>query len=136
MSESKHCIECQATESTKFRSLKGEKWREAIRNDLIKVSWVKGSIFCNICYMQLVENSLKRGTKRAKVADEKAMNKNVLNVVEEEASMNVDLTRAIKVMAKILYEREHIKKEVPIYAFDEMRRILQEIEPNLTNFFD
>ncbi len=118
MSESKHCIECQATESTKFHSLKGEKWREAIRNDLIKVSWVEGSIFCNICYMRL------KGTKRAKVTDEEAMNENVLNVVEEEASTNVDLTRAIKVMAKILYEREHIKKEVPIYAFDKMRRIL------------
>src|SRR5687767_6216616 len=39
-------------------------------------------------------------------------------------------------MVKILYEREHIKKESPIYAFDEMRRILQEIEPNLTDFFD
>ncbi len=123
MSESKHCIECQATESIKFRLLKGEKWREAIRNNLIKVSWVEDSIFCNICYMRLVENSLKRGTKRAKVTDEEAMNENVLNVVEEEASTNVDLTRTIKAMAKILYERKHIKKEVLIYAFDEMRRI-------------
>ena len=74
--------------------------------------------------MRLVENPLKRGTKRAKIADKEAINENVLDVVEKEASTNVDLTRAIKAMAKILYEREHIKKEVPIYTFDEMRRIL------------
>ena len=38
-------------------------------------------------------------------------------------------------IAKIFYEREY-NKEGPIYEFDEMRRLLQEIEPSLKGFFD
>ena len=47
----------------------------------------------------------------------------------------IDFTRAIKMIAKIFYEREY-NKEGPIYEFDEMRRLLQEIEPSLKGFFD
>ena len=39
-------------------------------------------------------------------------------------------------MAKIFYERKCSNKEGPIYNFDEMRRLLQEIEPSLKGFFD
>ena len=34
---------------------------------------------------------------------------------EEEVSMKIDLTKAIKAMANIFYEREHLRKEGPIY---------------------
>ena len=37
---------------------------------------------------------------------------------------------------KIFYERECSNKEGPIYDFEEMRRLLQEIEPSLKGFFD
>jgi len=129
MSETKNCGECKNTKSTKFRSLKGEKWREAENNDLVKITWEEGIILCNVCYMSFVENPLKKGHKRVKT-----MNENVTH--EEKVSMNFDLTKAIKVMANIFYEREHLRKEGPIYEFDEMRRLLQEIEPSLKEFFD
>ncbi|CAG8537958.1 10595_t:CDS:1, partial [Ambispora gerdemannii] len=64
--------------------------------------------------------------------DEEAIGK----VIEEEVSIKINFTDTIKVMAKILYEREHLKKESSIYTFDEMRRLLQGIEPSLGNFFD
>jgi hypothetical protein len=35
----------QSTESTKFRSLKGDKWREAESQDLIKVTWVEDVLY-------------------------------------------------------------------------------------------
>jgi len=37
MSGNKRCTECQSTESTKFRSLNGEKWREVESKGLVKV---------------------------------------------------------------------------------------------------
>ncbi|CAG8642830.1 6460_t:CDS:1, partial [Ambispora gerdemannii] len=141
MSENKHCTECKITTSTKFRSLKREKWREAERNDLIKETWMEGDIFCNICYMNFVENPLKRGLKKVKIMDKESVDEEIDEeaigeVIEEEVSMKIDFTGVIKVMAKILYEREHLKKESPIYTFDEMRRLLQGIEPSLEDFFD
>src|SRR3990170_1455527 len=124
MSRTRQCVECKTTNSTKFRSLKGEKWKEAEKNNLVKISWREGILLCNICYMSFVENPLKKGPKRVK-----SMN-------EEEVSTKIDFARAIKSMAKILYNREHSKKEEPIYSFDEMRRIFQEIESGLKDFFD
>jgi len=50
--------------------------------------------------------------------------------------LKIDFAEAIKSMAKILYEREHSKKEEPIYLFDEMRRMFQEIDPGLKDFFN
>ena len=38
-------------------------------------------------------------------------------------------------MAKILYERECVKNEGPIYTFDEMRTLLEASEPDLKDFF-
>jgi len=66
--------------------------------------------------MRCVKNLLKRGPKRVKVSTEKKAEA----INEEEVSMKVDLTKAIKKIAKILYDREHLKKEGPIYAFDEL----------------
>jgi len=112
--------------------LKGEKWKEAENNDLVKVIWREGVLLCNICYMRFVENPLKKGSKRVKITDEEAMDENIVDT----EGMKVDLVGAIKAMAKSLYEREHIKEEGPIYAFDEMRRLFQEIELSLKDFFD
>ena len=132
MSEMKRCTECQTTSSTKFRSLKGEKWKEAENNDLVKVTWREGVLLCNICYMRFVENLLKKGPKRVKIMKEETIDENTIDT----ESIKVDLVRAIKVMAKILYEREHIKEEGPIYAFDEMQRLFQEIKLSLKDFFN
>ena len=82
---------------------------------------------CNCCYMNLVENPLKRSPKHVKVTE------------EEEVSMpdtKLELSEVIKVMAKILYERKHVKKESPIYTLDEMRGSLERHEPALKDFFD
>ena len=49
--------------------------------------------------MYLVENPLRIGIKRVKVRDEK------------EASIRIELTKAIEAIGKILYEREHVEKE-------------------------
>ena len=82
--------------------------------------------------MNFVENPLKRGSRRVKTTDEEAEEEEE----EEEVSEKIDFTRAIKMIAKIFYEREYNNKEGPIYEFDEMRRLLQEIEPSLKGFFD
>ena len=103
-------------------------------NNLVKVTWTEGVVLCNICYMNFVENPLKRGSRRVKTTDEEAEVEE--EEEEEEVSEKIDFTRAIKMIAKIFYEREYNNKEGPIYKFDEMRRLLQEIEPSLKGFFD
>ncbi|CAG8715940.1 39346_t:CDS:2, partial [Gigaspora margarita] len=119
MSESiKRCMNCPTTES-KFRSLKDAKWEEAEKNNLIKETWVKGGKLCHNCYMNFVENPLRRGSKRA-------MNKGV---------SVIDLVRAIETMARIFYEREHVKKEGPIYSYDELRKVFQ-ANKDLEDFLD
>jgi len=58
---------------------------------------------------------------------------------EEEVSMSdtgMELSDAIKSMAKFLYDREHAKQEHPMYTFDEMRESLEQHEPRLKDFFD
>ena len=74
--------------------------------------------------------TLKRGLRRVKTADEEGEGEEVI------VSEKIDFTRAIKMMAKIFYERECSNKEGPIHDFDEMQRLLQEIEPSLKGFFD
>jgi len=74
--------------------------------------------------MYLVENPLRIGIKWVKVRDEK------------EASIRIELTKAIEAIGKILYEREHVEKEGPVYEYDEMRNLLQTKELNLKDFFD
>ena len=128
MSEIKRCTECKTIKSAKFRQLKGNKWKEAENNNLVKVTWTEGVVLCNICYMNFVENPLKRESKRVKTTDEDEEED------EEEVSEKIDFTRAIKMIAKIFYERECNNKEGPIYEFDEMRTLLQEIEPSLRGF--
>ncbi len=86
--------------------------------------------------MYFVKNPLKRDSKRTRVVDKEAINKNVTDIVERKENMNFDFTKAIKIIAKILYKREHVKKKVLIYVFDEMQKIFQIIESSLTNFFD
>ena len=97
MSEIKRCTECKTIKSAKFRQLKGNKCKEADNNNLVKVTWTEGVVLCNICYMNFVENPLKRGSRRVKTTDEE----------EEEVSEKIDFTRAIKMIAKIFYEREY-----------------------------
>jgi hypothetical protein len=58
---------------------------------------------------------------------------------EENVSMfdrRFELSDTIKSMANFFYEREHVKKDDPIYSFDEMRESLEEHEPRLKDFFD
>ena len=46
-----------------------------------------------------------------------------------------DLTKAIEALGRILYKREHIEKDSPIYEFDGLRNLLQTKEPSLKGFF-
>ncbi|CAG8533484.1 9_t:CDS:1, partial [Gigaspora rosea] len=69
MSEIKKCMECKTTKSRQFRSLAGNKWEEAEANGLIKATWVKGNKLCNTCYMNFVENQLRKA-KRVKFSVE------------------------------------------------------------------
>jgi len=120
----RQCVEYKTTNLTKFHLLKGEKWKKAEKNNLVKISWREGILLCNICYMSFVENLLKKGSKRVKTMN------------EEEVSTKIDFAGAIESMAKILYNKEQSKKQETIYSFDEMRRIFEEIEPGLKDFFD
>ena len=83
MPKTKRCTECESIESAKFRSLSGEKWRDAEDKGLVKQTWEEGIILCNTCYMQFIENPLRRGVKRVKVTDEK------------EVSTKIELTKTI-----------------------------------------
>jgi len=74
--------------------------------------------------MNLIENPLRRGSKRVKVTDAK------------EVSTKIELTNAIEAMSRHLYERECKEKESPIYDFEELRNLLQTKEPSLKIFFD
>jgi hypothetical protein len=85
-------------------STEGNKWKEADNNNLAKVTWTEGVVLCNICYMNFVENPLKRGSRRVKTTDEEGEAK---EEEEEEVSEKIDFTRAIKMIAKIFYEREY-----------------------------
>jgi hypothetical protein len=81
---------------------------EVEKQGLIKITWEEGST----SYMNFVENPLRRGPERVKVTNEEK---------ETIPSSKLELADAIRVMAKILYERECVKNEGPIYTFDEMR---------------
>ncbi|RIB22321.1 hypothetical protein C2G38_2033679 [Gigaspora rosea] len=63
------------------------------------------------------------------------MREDIEAVDEEEVSM-IKLVEVVGSMARIFYEREHTRKEGPIYLFDEMRELLPQIDPSLKNFFD
>jgi len=69
--------------------------------------------------MNLIENPLRRGSKRVKVTDAK------------EVSTKIEPTNAIEAMSRHLYERE-----CTIYDFEELRNLLQTKEPSLKIFFD
>src|SRR5688572_14691483 len=84
MSEIEHCTECKTIKSAKFCQLKGNKWKEAENNNLTKVTWTEGVVLCNLCYMNFVENPLKRGSRRVKTTDEE----------EEEVSEKIDFTKS------------------------------------------
>ena len=62
--------------------------------------------------MNFVENPLKREPRRVKTTEAEEE--------EEEVNEKIDFTR----------------HQGPIYNFDEIRRLLQEIEPSLKGFFD
>ncbi|RIB25350.1 hypothetical protein C2G38_2031103 [Gigaspora rosea] len=143
MSEIKKCDNYLNTDSKKFRSLKEEKWREAERRGLIKDKWEEGIILCNKCYMNYVENPLKRTTKRMKISVQEIesireetqilVNEDV-EAVNEEIGM-VDLVGAIRTMARFFYDREHVTKKSPIYSYDELQEEFQTNE-GLKNFLD
>ncbi|RIB14624.1 hypothetical protein C2G38_2194554 [Gigaspora rosea] len=105
MSETKHCEACQTTDSAKFRSLGGEMWKKAINNGLQAK---------NTNIDEDAENEVAR---------------------KEEESTKIELSEAIKILAKILYKREYVRHEEPIYSFDEIRQLFQKIQPLLKDFF-
>jgi len=117
MSEIKHCTECKTIKSAKFRQLKGNKWKEAENNNLTKVTWTEGIVLCNICYMNFVENPLKRGSRRVKTTDEEAEAEAEVEVEveeeeeEEEVNEKIDFTRAIKVLYTILMKYKDCSKK-------------------------
>ncbi|RIB07392.1 hypothetical protein C2G38_2214559 [Gigaspora rosea] len=140
MTDSKNCMNCETTGPTIFRSLKGEKWEEVENNGLTKVTWTKGGKLCHNCYMNFVANPLRRGAKRVKVEVEEVkvttseeIEENV-ETMDEEVSM-IDLVRTIEAMSRLFYEREHVKKEGPIYSYDELRKVFQ-ANKYLENFLD
>ena len=51
-------------------------------------------------------------------------------------SINYKLVEAISSIARVLHKREVIKKQKPIYNFDELRELLENKDPNLCYFFD
>ncbi|CAG8681301.1 17123_t:CDS:2 [Gigaspora margarita] len=143
MAESNYCVECKTTKLTKFRLVAGFKWNEVEAYNLVRENWVKGIVLCSSCYMKFVENPLRRGVKRLKVTVEddvevivresveaammnevETLNRSVETLNEEEVSM-IDLIEAITAMGRFFYEREYVKKEGPIYSFDEMRDAFQ-----------
>ena len=109
MSEIKHCTECKTIKSAKFRQLKGNKWKEVENNNLVKVIWTEGVVLCNICYMNLVENPLKRGSRSVKITDEERETN--AKEDEDEVSEKIDFTRAIKVLYMILMEYKNCFKK-------------------------
>ena len=104
-SKSKQCEECGISDSCKFRSLKNEKWREAERNSLVKVTWKDGIMLCHKCYMDLVENPLqriKKGTKRVRVSVEE-----IGNEIETREAEEIQVGRAIlEEGVEVVYENE------------------------------
>ncbi|CAG8745854.1 35082_t:CDS:2, partial [Gigaspora margarita] len=48
----------------------------------------------------------------------------------------IEFTKAIKEIAKVFYKREHVKKESPIYTFNEMQSLFQETNLFLEDFFN
>jgi len=84
----------------------------------------------------LIENLLKREFKRAKTITEKVIGKEVINKNAKKINVKIKLIKIIKVMAKIFYEKEYLKKEDFIYKFDEIQRLFQKIKLSLKDFFD
>ena len=41
-----------------------------IKKGLVKQTWEEGVILYNTCYMQFIENPLRRGVKRVKIINE------------------------------------------------------------------
>jgi len=66
--------------------------REAESQGLVKVTWKEGIVLCNTCYMNLIENPLRRGSKRIKVT------------LAKEVSTKIEFTNAIEIMSRHLYE--------------------------------
>ncbi|RIB19122.1 hypothetical protein C2G38_2182717, partial [Gigaspora rosea] len=132
MSENKYCSSCQATQTVKFRSLGADKWKEIVSRGLEKPTWKKGTILCNKCYMDLVENPLRRGNKRVKGIDQAENAGNEAGTSNEK----IELSEAIRLLAKFFYEREHVKKEDTIYTFEELQELLVKDEPNLKYFLE
>ncbi len=132
----KYYIECKIIESTRFCILKENKWKKAENNNLIKIIQIEGIILYNICYINLIENLLKREFKRAKTITEKVIGKEVINKNAKKINVKIKLIKIIKVMAKIFYEKEYLKKEDFIYKFDEIQRLFQKIKLSLKDFFD
>ncbi|RIB00876.1 hypothetical protein C2G38_2232595 [Gigaspora rosea] len=90
MTKNQQCAECKATESSRFRLLKGEKWKEVERHDLVKKSY-----------------------KRVKTVDE-AFVKEEVSILDEadlaqKGSTKIDLTKTIK-LEEFLYHTQDISK--------------------------
>ncbi|RIB13863.1 hypothetical protein C2G38_2040637 [Gigaspora rosea] len=124
MADSKCCMNCGTAGPAIFRSLKDKKWEKAENNNLIKEKWVKG---------ENLLQKLRREAKRVRIlvgevettpekvnVAYKDVGTTMEDITNEDVSM-VDLIGTIKAMARIFYEREHIKKEGPIYSYDELR---------------
>ncbi|CAG8838007.1 20419_t:CDS:2, partial [Gigaspora margarita] len=109
MFEMMHCKVCQTTDSAKFRSLGGEMWKKTVNN-----------------------NKLSKQAKNTNI-DKDAENE---VACEENEGTKIELSEAIKMLAKILYEREYVRHEEPIYLFDEIKQLFQKIQLLLKDFFD
>ncbi|CAG8657408.1 9019_t:CDS:1, partial [Dentiscutata heterogama] len=44
--------------------------KELMAKSLEKLTWMEDTVLCDKCYMDLVENPLRRGSKRAKGIDD------------------------------------------------------------------
>ncbi|RIB19662.1 hypothetical protein C2G38_2181202 [Gigaspora rosea] len=119
-----------------------------MRWTLTKITWIKGGKLCHKCYMNCVENLLKRGAKRLKdsveevevTTREEVTKKDVgtitedLEIIDEEVSM-IHLVKTIEAMTRVFYEREHVKKEGSIYSYNELREVFQ-TNKSVKNFLD
>ncbi|RIB16018.1 hypothetical protein C2G38_2191071 [Gigaspora rosea] len=81
--------------------------------------------------MKYVENPLRR--------KKSFTNKETLEEIEigvTKTDNNFELVDAIRSMAKILYNREVIEKQKPVYNFDELCELLEKQDSNLNYFFN
>ncbi|CAG8814493.1 21245_t:CDS:2, partial [Gigaspora margarita] len=126
MTNSKCCMNCRTTGPAIFHSLKDKKWEEAENNNLIKEKWVK--------YENLLQK-LKREAKWVKISREveiipekvNIIYKDIETTIEVMKTINKDISIANLIRTTVLsnyknfLQKKHIKKEDPIYSYNELQ---------------